>query len=383
MVIKMIDWMVQVTLPSSFILLLILLIRKPIKNTLGAHISYGLWLLPVMVLFGPQIAQLFLAKEQWLLITENIQPQIMHNLPQASFSSHFDWLLMAWLIGFVLIACLKAWRIKQFTHHALLNATPVDSQKWGLNTGRVDLTYSEFVQSPCISGLIFPTIYLPKNFQNNFNKTQQRLIIQHELAHHKKGDLWLLLMAEIYCCVFWFNPLVQFSKRFFIADQELACDRQVLKQASQQTRLDYGQALHQGLKVNSSPMALSFFTIKHERFIMLNKHQNNTTKTIIGFTLLALLTCTASVFSNDITQNESANPEVSFEFNDIPLPIIVQMIADSTEIEETFVNDKLLDGKLVTAKAKHANSYEVLDEILTDQGLKVERENHVWTFSEL
>ena len=379
----MIDWIAQNTIPSSILLLIILASRTPIKNLLGAHISYALWMLPIFILIGPTMVQSMFVEEQWLALTSAIQPQILQNLSLPTIDNNHDWLLIAWVLGLALTASLKAWKMVQFNHHALLNARPIDSKLWQLKTGRVNIAYSDHVQSPCISGLVFPTIYLPSDFESNYSQAQQKLIILHEIQHHKKGDLWLLLVAEIYCCLFWFNPLAHFSKRFFIADQELACDRQVLKDASQQTRLDYGQALHQGLLTQLSPMALSFFTVKHERFIMLNKHQNNTTKTVIGFSLMALLTFTASVFSHDNNINNATAPEVSFNFTDIPLPIVIQMIADATEQDERFINSELLEGKVITTKADHANVFEVLDDILNEQGLKVSRTETVWTFSNL
>ncbi|WP_154221969.1 M56 family metallopeptidase [Marinicella rhabdoformis] len=377
------DWLLQNTLTLSVTLMLILFLRLPLRKYLGAHISYALWLLPLMVLALPSLLKYTLAEEQWLSVTTSFQPQLIQGLPQATLNPQYDWLLAVWLIGFLITAVLKIVRMIRFNHHALLNAQYLNPEIWQLETGRVNITQSKHIKTPCISGLLFPTIYLPTGFDSDYSHAQQRLIIQHELQHHKNGDLWFLMLAEIYCSVFWFNPLTHIVKPYFIVDQELACDRQVLKEACQQTRLDYAQALHQGLVTQLSPMSLSFFTVKHVRFIMLNKHQNNTTKTVIGFTLMVLLTFTASVFSQRAIVNEDSGQKVSFNFNESALPMVIRLIADATEVEETFVNEDLLAGKYVTKEVRNTNVFKALDDILADQDLQVSRTDKVWTFSSL
>ena len=44
----MIDWLYQSTLDISIIIVLILIIRNPVRRLLGAHISYWLWALPLL-----------------------------------------------------------------------------------------------------------------------------------------------------------------------------------------------------------------------------------------------------------------------------------------------------------------------------------------------
>ncbi len=377
----MIEWIAQNTLPSSILLLIILASRTPIKNFFGAHISYALWLLPIFILIGPSMIQSMFVEEQWLALTSAIQPQILQKLSQPTIDNNHDWLLFIWIIGAVLTASLKAWKMVQFNHHALLNARPIDLKHWQLKTGRVNIAYSDHVQSPCISGLVFPTIYLPIDFEANYSHAQQKLIIQHEIQHHKKGDLWFLLAAEIYCCLFWFNPLTHFSKRFFIADQELACDRQVLKDASQQTRLDYGQALHQGLLTQLSPMALSFFNVKHQRFTMLNKHKSNSTQTLTGISLILFLACSTLVFAHN--SKDSKNYIITLNFHDIPLLSVVQLIADSSDKNADLINSHLLNDKNIDISETQVDAYTILSKILNEEGLKVERSESQWIFSEL
>src|SRR3546814_6584819 len=54
------------------------------------------------------------------------------------------------------------------------------------------------------------------------------LAIDHELAHHRHGDLWANAAALVLLAAQWFNPFAWRAIRAFRFDQEAACDARVL-----------------------------------------------------------------------------------------------------------------------------------------------------------
>ena len=61
-------------------------------------------------------------------------------------------------------------------------------------------------------------------FARRFTPAEQRLALAHELAHHRRGDLFADLAALLVLALHWFNPIAHRAYRAFRVDQEQACD---------------------------------------------------------------------------------------------------------------------------------------------------------------
>src|SRR5690606_1690541 len=57
---------------------------------------------------------------------------------------------------------------------------------------------------------------------------ERALAIDHELSHHRHGDLWANSAALVLLAAQWFNPFAWRAIRAFRFDQEAACDARVL-----------------------------------------------------------------------------------------------------------------------------------------------------------
>ena len=86
-------------------------------------------------------------------------------------------------------------------------------------------------------------IVLPLDFDQKFSERQRCLALEHELAHHRCGDLFANLFAFVLLCLQWFNPLAWAAHSAFRFDQEAACDARVLDKAKPGERACYGAAL--------------------------------------------------------------------------------------------------------------------------------------------
>jgi hypothetical protein len=86
-------------------------------------------------------------------------------------------------------------------------------------------------------------IAVPADFERLFDQYERHLALEHEIAHHRSGDLVANFFAFVLLCLQWFNPLAWVAHAAFRFDQEAACDARVLDKAKAYDRADYGRAI--------------------------------------------------------------------------------------------------------------------------------------------
>lgn len=101
---------------------------------------------------------------------------------------------------------------------------------------------SSAVSSPMITGLVRPKLILPAD-KVQWNDKELELIMEHELCHYRKKDLWLKMLMVAACCVNWFSPMVYVMKKQFAYDMEFACDASVLAGRDEAERKDYARVM--------------------------------------------------------------------------------------------------------------------------------------------
>lgn len=382
----MIDWLFQNTIDTSVLLLLVLMVRNPVRRIFGAHIAYALWILPLIKLFITFKFNRPDVMTQLIEVPDSNDLLPVYSGPLQTDQNIIQIMFYAWAVGFTIWTFMKLFNAYKLNKLINNNANTYSADEYEVKSKWINLMQSHHISSPLITGLLKPTIYLPKNFKETYSSEQQQLIIKHEVTHAKRMDLWALAIAEFYRALFWFNPLVHISFIKFQQDQEFACDRQVLKNADDKTRAAYGQALKQSLSAVLSPHSLTFFYHKHERFIMLSKHKNNKTLTFFG--LLFGMIIAYPVFTEtsvSITQKsvETHGSIVSFEFNDIPLQDVVMLVSNAGGGAGNLIGLDYLKDIKITANAKNVHAFDFLDELLKDNGLKVLRSGDTWQFSTL
>jgi beta-lactamase regulating signal transducer with metallopeptidase domain len=390
--IGMIDWLYQSTIDISILIALILVIRNPVRRFLGAHISYALWSLPLIRLLisnkfeRPDVITRYLKVPE----TNDIIP--VYSGPIQANESQIEIITVIWLLGFVTWCTVKLIHGYQFRNllqkyaQTIPNDSIIPANLLEKFKPKIPIKLSTAVTGPLITGLFKPTIYLPQNFSEVYDEKQRCYIIEHELTHAKRLDLWAQFLAEIFKALFWFNPLVHLAWTKFQQDQELACDRQVLKSTDSQTRYVYGEALKKGLSVLLTPNSLTFFNHKHERFIMLTKHKKNIFTTLAGLTFIAVIgfvvfTKTGVSFTEKSIDTHGGI--VSFEFNDIALDAVAMLIADANGGASNLLGLDLLKGTQITAEADKVHAFDFFDTLLKDNGFKVDRNGDTWQFSQL
>lgn len=90
-----------------------------------------------------------------------------------------------------------------------------------------EVSFSERVNSPVITGLFRPVLLLPARASGWSNETL-KMVMLHELGHLKRRDLWTSLAGQIACALHWFNPLVWILRKRLTQECEYACDAHVI-----------------------------------------------------------------------------------------------------------------------------------------------------------
>jgi bla regulator protein blaR1 len=101
---------------------------------------------------------------------------------------------------------------------------------------------SDNVTTPLVAGPIEPTVLLPNQAFATLSDDQQRMVLCHELAHVKRGDLWLGCAPALAERAFFFHPLAHLAAREYSLWREAACDTAVLDALDAAPR-DYGRLL--------------------------------------------------------------------------------------------------------------------------------------------
>lgn len=100
-----------------------------------------------------------------------------------------------------------------------------------------------FLKSPVITGLFQPKIYLPIHLISDYNATDMRYMLLHELQHYKHKDLLANYIINITSVLYWFNPLVWYALGIMKNDREIACDTSVLNILKESEYETYGNTL--------------------------------------------------------------------------------------------------------------------------------------------
>ncbi|HEX8819712.1 MAG TPA: M56 family metallopeptidase, partial [Archangium sp.] len=104
------------------------------------------------------------------------------------------------------------------------------------------LLVSEHAESPLALGLLNPEVILPRRALETLSPQEQRMALAHELAHVRRGDLWLGWVPALAQAAFFFHPLVRRACREYALAREEACDAAAL-QATGAAPREYGRLL--------------------------------------------------------------------------------------------------------------------------------------------
>lgn len=277
----MADFMIRFFICNVFIsgIIGILLITKRLfKNNLSSRMQYNLWFLLLGLLAVPFIPFRLIGFPQifsWLSILRSSPAsnaeKAISEIAGADSTGNTDWmndftlsvnnktpsiagyiLLGIWIVGIIAMIILvikSSLRLRNLKKSALPLQNPEVRILYYRCLNEVRITreipvYSTaFLKSPIIVGLLKPCIYLPIHLISDYNESEMRYMLLHELQHYKHRDALANYLMNLAGIIYWFNPFVWYALKEMRNDREVACDTSVLKLLEEEAYEDYGNTL--------------------------------------------------------------------------------------------------------------------------------------------
>lgn len=297
--------LLRVNLAIGAAILLVLVLRGPVRALLGARAAYGLWLI------APLAALAVLLPARTVVITAPAPPPARAvatvepssaTLTAAPVNSGAindlkavsrpyrprDILVGAWALVALMALAVQAERQRRFLKS--LGRLRRDDGLFHAQHAGV---------GPAVIGALHPRIVLPADFALRFTAREQALILAHEQSHLSSGDAQINALTAVIQCLFWFNPLVHVGAHRLRIDQEIACDAAVVSRFPVDRRA-YGEAM---LKTQLAPRAppigchwpaCATQQLK-ERFVMLQHHNHGRARRLAGAAAVTVLALGAGV----------------------------------------------------------------------------------------
>lgn len=135
-------------------------------------------------------------------------------------------LVLAWLAGLLwnLAQIGRGWRAAVQLHRSATPAPRLEQLMQRELPGGAVIKVSDQVGTPMVVGLIQACILVPRTVADDLSDAVLRDILNHEIAHIRRRDLWVSLAQNVLMAIFWWSPVLrQIGKRLDLA-REMACD---------------------------------------------------------------------------------------------------------------------------------------------------------------
>ncbi len=290
-------------LTTALLVLAVLLIRKPFARHFGPGLAYSLWLIPALRLVLPPLpfADPVAAPDGADVMLVAIDTAMTAPAaPAWSLADAMPYVFVLWAMGMAAVLAMALLSHRRFRAEVLTEAVELEP------IGTIRLVMTDAVDGPVAFGLWHRIVAVPQDFFARYAADERALAVDHELAHHRHGDLWANAAALVLLASQWFNPFAWRAIRAFRFDQEAACDARVLTMADAEMRGErtarYATAIAKaavGSRLSlAAPMAVH--DNLQERLTMLmrrdiSKQRGLAGRVLIGGTALAVLATTATL----------------------------------------------------------------------------------------
>ena len=146
-------------------------------------------------------------------------------------------LVMIWLVGMLALVVRYAYQYVQMTA-TVRWLPPLDDPRWQAELEAIcdqkaidsipKLVVSDhWGPALCFAGWRYFLI-VPRAIANDGTADQRAAILQHEITHLERGDLWLAMLGRLLMLPQWFNPAAWYAVSRLGESIEMSCDARVL-----------------------------------------------------------------------------------------------------------------------------------------------------------
>jgi TonB family protein len=174
---------------------------------------------------------------------------------------------------------------------------------------------------PMTCGIFRPAVLMPAG-ASEWSAERLRIVLLHELAHIRRGDLATHLLARLALSVYWWNPLAWYAWRAFVQERERATDDLVLAAGERASDyaghlLEIARSFHPEPATAAAALAMARRSELEGRLVAILDARVNRRPT---GRRAAVVTAVAAValaapFAAVEAQDASAPPEVRFRTN--------------------------------------------------------------------
>jgi beta-lactamase regulating signal transducer with metallopeptidase domain len=154
--------------------------------------------------------------------------------------------MMGWILGLAVFTGLLAHRITRLRRWHKNQVEKKTIPVWyyeilvrtadRLKLGRLPtIVFSDEAKAPAVYGVFRPVLLLPDVYLDSLSEEDAEHVLLHELAHLKRGDLWLHGLFLLIQIVYWFNPLIIWARRQMKHVREVCCDLTVASLLKEKT----------------------------------------------------------------------------------------------------------------------------------------------------
>ena len=193
--------------------------------------------LPLLVLLGEPSADraiTFTAPEPFTDIWQQLETRPTPAEAEAATTFDLSWL--PWALYGLISAGLCLIHITRLTRaQRWVAALPLLEHRNG-----VDIRQRDEAGTPFAWGVRRNTIIVPPDW-DAWSAERQRMVLAHEQAHLRRGDVATSAASFFICALFWWHPLIWVARRQALALAEQACDDAVLRDGADPA--DYAEQL--------------------------------------------------------------------------------------------------------------------------------------------
>lgn len=245
---------IMAVLTNSLMIVIIYFLRKvPYFSNL-----FSVWFMVILYLFC--VLRIFLPIEfpnaQIVLMDNTVYTSIVEAFTVRVSDSALEPRPLAyivvgvWCVGIIAVTLYTVIRQRSFKKYIDANGdystdeersilSRIASEVLGTDN-RVTLKKTDALTGAMVIGLFRKLIIIP---DREYEEAELEMVFRHECTHIKNKDLWIKLLIQIYCCIFWWNPFAYLLKHDLDFSLELKCDLSATKNFSDTEKAFYLEAL--------------------------------------------------------------------------------------------------------------------------------------------
>ena len=247
---------IMAVITNSIMIVIIYFLRKIpyFANLFNVWFMVILYLFCVLRIFLPiEFPGIQIILRDYTVYAALIEPLIQYdNVHNVHYPSIIAWtIISAWIVGVVILSIRALVVQKIFKKYLLANgdystdeerAVFIEVARDVLKSDKnVSLRKTDAIDGTFVIGLIHQTVFIP---DIEYTENELRMMLRHECMHIKNKDLWIKLLVQIYCCIFWWNPFAYLLKKDLDLTLEMKCDLNTTESFSDKEKILYVETLH-------------------------------------------------------------------------------------------------------------------------------------------